>query len=48
MNYIKGKKFVIYVKNDLVPMMTIKNIIKSEIIVITPEYIEELLITFAI
>ena len=33
---------VVYVKNDLVLMMAIKNI-KSEIIVITQENIEELL-----
>ena len=28
-NYIVSKNFVIYAKKDLVPMMTIKNIIKS-------------------
>ena len=36
---IKSKKFVIYAKKDLVLMMTIKNIIKSDIIVIILENI---------
>ena len=48
LNFIKGKKFVIYAKKDLVLMITIKNIIKSEIIVITLENIEQLLMIFAI
>ena len=47
-NYIIKKKFVIYAKKDLVRMMTIKNIIKSPIIVIMPENIEALLIVFVI
>ena len=37
-----SKKYAIYAKKDLVLMMTIKNI-KSEIIVITLENIEKLL-----
>ena len=47
-NYIVSKKYDIYVKKDLVMIITIKNIIKSEIIVITQENIEELLVIFAI
>ena len=47
-NYIVRKKYVIYVKTDLVLMMTIKIIIKSEIIVITLENIEEVLMIFSI
>ena len=47
-NYIVSKKYDIYVKKDLVMIITIKNIIKSEIIVITLENIEELLVIFAI
>ena len=47
-NYIVRKKYVIYVKTDLVLMMTIKIIIKSEIIVITLEDIEEVLMIFSI
>ena len=47
-NLIKSKKFVIYAKKDLLLMITIKNIIKSEIIVITLESIEELLMIFVI
>ena len=43
-NYIVSKKYVIYGTKDLVLMMTMKNIIKSEIMVITLENIEELLI----
>ena len=46
--YIAGKKFVIYVKKDLVLIMTIKNIIKSEITVIILETIEELPTIFVI
>ena len=45
-NYIVSKKYVIYGTKDLVLMMTMKNIIKSEIMVITLENIEELLIIF--
>ena len=37
-----------YVKKDLVLIMTIKNIIKSDIIVIILENIEELLTIFVI
>ena len=48
----KSKKFVTYVNQNLVPikmmMMTIKSIIKSEITVITPKNLEELLIIFVI
>ena len=40
------QKFIIYAKNNFVPL--IKNIKRLEIIVITLENIEELLITFAI
>ena len=47
-NYIVRKKYVIYVKTDLVLMMTIKIIIKSETIVITLENIEEVLMIFLI
>ena len=47
-NYIVSKKYDIYVKKDLVMIITIKNIIKSEIIVITQENIEELLVIFDI
>ena len=42
---IISKKFVIFVKKDLVPTMTIKNIIRLEIIVTILENIEVLLIT---
>ena len=45
---IKSKKYVIYAKVDLVLMMIIKSIIRSEIIVTTQENIEELLIVFVI
>ena len=47
---IKSKKFVIYAKNNLVPMMmtTMKITIQSEIIVIIQENLEGLLIVFAI
>ena len=44
---IKSKKYVKYAKRDLVPMMIIKNIINSEIIVTTQENIEELLKFFS-
>ena len=47
-NYIVSKIYVIYVKKYLALMITIKNIIKSEIIVITQENIEELLMLFAV
>ena len=43
---IKTKKYVIYLKKDLVLMM--KSIIKSEIIVTTHENIEELFTVFVI
>ena len=45
-NLIRRKKFVINVKKDLVLMMIIKSIVKSEIIVIILKNIEELLIVF--
>ena len=45
---IKSKKYVIYAKKDLVLMMIIKSIIKSEVIFNTQENVEELLIIFAI
>ena len=44
----KSKKYVIYAKRDLVLMMIIKSIIKSEIIITTQENIEELLTVFVI
>ena len=43
-----SKKLVIYAKKNLVQMKMIKNTIKSEIIVITLENIEVVLITSAI
>ena len=43
---IKSKKSVTYVKKNLVLMITIKSIIKSGIIVITQDVLEELLIVF--
>ena len=43
---MKNKKFVIYVKKNLVMMM--KNTVKSEIIAIIQENIEELPIIFVI
>ena len=46
--YIISKKFVIYAKKHAVLMMTITNIIKSEIIVNKLENIEELLMIFVI
>ena len=42
---MKSKKFAIYVKKNIVQ---IKNTVKSEIIVITQEDLEELHIVFAI
>ena len=45
-NPIKSKNFVIYAKKEITLMMTIKNIIKSEITVIILKDIEELLIIF--
>ena len=45
-NYIASKKSVIYAKKNLVLM--IKNIIKSNIIFITLENIEELIMMFII
>ena len=45
---IKSKKYVIYAKKDLVLMMVIKGIIKSEIIVIILEIIKELLMIYVI
>ena len=42
-----SKKFVIYVKKDLVLMITIKTIIRLEIIVIILGNIEVLLVIFA-
>ena len=44
---IISKKFVIYVKKDLVPTITIKNIIRLEIIVTILENIEVLLMISA-
>ena len=44
----KSKKIIIYVKKDLVLMMTIKNIIKLEIALIILENIEKLLMKFVI
>ena len=54
LSLMKSKKFVIYAKNSLVLMMkimivmTIQSIIKSEIIFITLENLEELLKIFVI
>ena len=45
-NYIMNKIFVIYAKENLIQITMIKNIIKSEIIIITQENIEVLLIIF--
>ena len=45
-NYIVSKKYVIYAKKDLILM--IKNIIKSEIIIIALKNIKELLMIFTI
>ena len=48
MSLIKSKKFVIYEKKKLMPMMmtTVKITIKPEIIVIIQENLEKLLIVF--
>ena len=46
--YIVSKKSVIYAQKYLVLITTIEKIIKSEIIVVTQENIEELLVIFAI
>ena len=43
----KQKEFVIYVKKDLVLMITMKNILRFEIIVIILENIEEMLMISA-
>ena len=45
---IKGKKYVIYAKKDLVLLMIIKSIIKSDIIVTTQENTDQLLKVFVI
>ena len=47
---MKSKKFATYIKKGLVQMMmmTIKSIIKSEIIVITLKNLEDLLIIFVV
>ena len=49
---MKSKKFVIYAKSNLILMKMIKlhlnYILKSEMIVITQENLEELLIVFAV
>ena len=47
-NFIVSKTFVIYAKIDLVLMITIKDTIKSGIIAITKENIQDLLIIFVI
>ena len=47
-NHLVSEKFVIHAKKHTLLMMTIKNIGKSEIIVITLRNIEELLMIFAI
>ena len=44
---ITSKKFVVYVRKDLVLMLAIKNIIRLEIIVTILEKIEVLLMIFA-
>ena len=44
---IMSKKFVVYVKNDLVLMIAIKNITRLEIIVTILENIEVLLMIIA-
>ena len=44
---MKSKKFVTYVKKDLA-LMTIKSIKKKEVIVITLENLQELLVIFVI
>ena len=45
---IKSKKKIKYSKKDLVLIMSVKNITKLEMIVITQENIEELLMIFVI
>ena len=47
-NHIMRKMFVIYTKKDLVLMMTIKNIVKSDNTATILENIEEMLIIFVI
>ena len=47
-SYIVSKKYVIYVKKDLVQMMIVKNIIKSEIVANRQESMEKVLMIFAI
>ena len=46
---MKSKKFVAYAQKKvvLIMMTTIKSVTKSEIIVITPEHLEEMLIVLA-
>ena len=44
----REQKFVLHAKMDLLLMMTVKSIIKPEIIVITPENIKKLLMIFVI
>ena len=44
----KKQKFVTHAKNNLILMMATKKIIKSEIIVITQENLEERLIVFVL
>ena len=45
---MKNEKHVIYVKKDLLLIMIIKSIIKSEVIVTIQENIEELFMVFVI
>ena len=47
-SHIAGKKVIIYAPKILLLTMMIKNTIKSEITVITPENTEALLIMFVI
>ena len=47
-NRVAIKKFVVYAKNNLVLRRTMKNTMKSKIIVITPTNIEKLPIIFVI
>ena len=46
--YIAQKKIIFFSKKNLIPTMTIKNIIKSEIIVTILENVEDLHMTFVI
>ena len=46
--YIVSNTFAIYAKKDLLPIMTIKDIINSEIFFIIQENIEDLLIVLVI